>query len=63
MGVSPSWLPNKELPEESVYWDGSVIEAWTLGCYCGTLRNMDVAREPTWMYLRRSRNNNPMTTP
>jgi hypothetical protein len=39
------------------------IWAWASGRLCGTLRNRDVAREPTWMYLRRSRKDVPMTAP
>jgi len=31
--------------------------------FCGTLCDRDVAREPTWMYLRRSRKRNLMAAP
>jgi hypothetical protein len=38
-------------------------EARSSGYLCGTLRNRDVARKPTWTYLRRSRKDIPMTVP
>jgi len=44
-------------------WDADTIKAWALEFFCGTLRNRDVAREPTWRYSRRSRKNIPMTAP
>ena len=34
-----------------------------MGIFCGTLRNRDVAREPTWTYSRRSRKEFPMAAP
>jgi hypothetical protein len=44
-------------------WDADTIKAWALEFFCGTLRNRDVAREPTWMYSRRSRKEFPMAAP
>jgi hypothetical protein len=34
-----------------------------IGIFLRDARNRDVAREPTWMYLRRSRKNIPMAAP
>jgi len=41
LGFIPRWL------------DATGVWPWRL--LCGTLRNRDVARVPTWTYLRRSR--------
>ena len=40
-----------------------IAEVWSSGIVCETLRNKDVAREPTWMYSRRSRKQFPRTAP